>query len=316
MVDTVREAFKKFYRVHTLPFQVAGVKIKPKSLAAANGVEFLRNCEVIGLKYTDGGFNVETTQGAIQARCVVNAAGLFTDAISAFLGIRDFSIHPRRGQYHILDRAAPLGVQHIILPVPTKISKGKLLTPSVYGNWLIGATAEDLENKSSHNTTPEGLEEVVQDVQKLVPAVTSDFAIAQYAGLRPVRTPDGYHFRTFAQFPGYLELSGIRSTGISASLAIARYACGKLMEMGILLFPLKENFIARRRGIPCFRDAGNQRREELIQQDPRYAHIICRCETVTEAEIVQAIRRTPGARDLDGIKRRVRAGLGRCQAGF
>jgi len=268
------------------------------------------------LKYTDDGFNVETTQGEIQARCVVNAAGLFTDAISAFLGIRDFKVHPRRGQYHILDRAAPLGVQHIILPVPTKISKGKLLTPSVYGNWLIGATAEELEDKSSHNTTSEGLEEVVRDVQKLVPAVTPKFAIAQYAGLRPARTPDGYHFRTFVQFPGYLELSGIRSTGISASLAIARYACGKLMEMGILSFPLKENFIARREGIPCFREAGNQRREELIQQDPRYAHIICRCETVTEAEIVQAIRRTPGARDLDGIKRRVRAGLGRCQAGF
>lgn len=283
--------------------------------AAANGVEVLTNCEVIGLEYVNDGFRVKTTRGDIRSQCVVNAAGLYTDTISGLLGIRDFSVHPRRGQFHILDRTAPLEVKHIILPVPTKISKGKLLTPSVHGNWLIGPTAEKLDDKSLHNTTQEGFEEIILDVCKLIPAVTPECVITQYAGLRSVRTPGGYHFRTFEQFPGYLELSGIRSTGVTASLAIARYACNQLIEMGVT-FRLKEKYIAKRKGIPCFRDVNIARQEELIQQDPLYAQVVCRCETVTEAEVIQAIRRIPGARDLDGIKRRVRAGLGRCQAGF
>ena len=299
--------------------------------AAANGVTFMTSCEVVGLQYEHNGFSIETDRGDIRSRCVVNAAGLFSDSISGFLGIQDFTVHPRRGQFHILDRSAPLGIQHIILPVPTKISKGKLLTPSVHGNWLIGPTAEELEDKFTHNTTPGGLEEVIQDVQKLVPEVTPELAITQYAGLRPVRTPGGYHFRTFDQFPGYLELSGIRSTGVTASVAVARYVCHKLVEMPVLrlrcpelvegskdrvTLGLKEKFLTIRKGIPNFRDAENQTREELIQQNPLYAHVVCRCETVTEAEVIQAIHRNPGARDLDGIKRRVRAGLGRCQAGF
>jgi glycerol-3-phosphate dehydrogenase len=291
--------------------------------AAENGVEFLTNCEVRGLTYVNSSFNVETSQGDIRAHCVVNAAGLFTDAISEFLGIRDFSVNPRRGQFHILDRAAPLGVKHIILPVPTKITKGKLLTPSVHGNWLIGPTAEELDDKSLHNTTQDGLKEVMRDVRKLIPAVRPEFVITQYAGLRPVRTPGGYHFRTFEQIPGYLELSGIRSTGVTASLAIARYACSQIMDMPVLSlsksetpFRLKDNYIPTRMGIPCFRDADAATKEELIRRNPLYANVVCRCETVTEAEVVQAIQRTPGARDLDGINRRVRAGLGRCQAGF
>ena len=283
--------------------------------AATNGVSFMTSCEVIGLQHEQDDFRVETTQGDIRARWVVNAAGLFSDRISGFLGIEDFCVHPRRGQFHVLDRSAPLGIQHIILPVPTKISKGKLLTPSVYGNWLAGPTAEELEDKFSHNTTAEGLEEIVRDVQKLIPTVTSELAITQYAGLRPVRIPEGYHFRAFARFPGYLELSGIRSTGVTASLAVARHACHQLAAMGLLLHP-KESFIATRKGISCFRDADHHTREKLIEQNPLYACMICRCETVTEAEVVQAIRRHPGARDVDGIKRRVRAGLGRCQAGF
>ena len=283
--------------------------------AAENGVTFMTSCEVVGLRYEHGGFSITTSRGDIRARCVVNATGLFTDKISGFLGVQDFSVHPRRGQFHILDRSAPLGIQHIILPVPTKISKGKLLTPSVHGNWLIGPTAEELEDKFSHNTTPEGLEEVVRDVQKLIPEVTPELAITQYAGLRPVRTPGGYHFRTFEQFPAYLELSGIRSTGVTASVAIARYACKQLLTTGFTLRP-KEHFISKRKGIPCFCNADNQTREKLIAQNPLYAHVVCRCETVTEAEVVQAIHRNPGARDIDGIKRRVRAGLGRCQAGF
>jgi len=291
--------------------------------AIENGAVFLTSCEVLGLRRDHDGFYAETTRGEIRSECVVNAAGVFADTISGFLNIDDFKVHPRRGQFHVLDRAAPLGIEHVILPVPTPITKGKLLTPTMHGNWLIGPTAEELEDKSAHNTTTEGLAEVVEDVRKRVPDVTPAFAISQYAGLRPVREPGGYHFRTFPEFRGYLELSGIRSTGVTASVAVAPYARRLLADMPVLnrvkekgRFRLKENVVAKRKGIPCFREADTKTKEALIEQDPLYAHVVCRCETVTEAEVVQAIRRRPGARDWDGIKRRVRAGLGRCQGGF
>jgi glycerol-3-phosphate dehydrogenase len=283
--------------------------------ACANGVKFLVDCEIRSLVAEGGGYRAESENASIHARYVVNAAGLFSDRISGFLGIQDFKMHPRRGQFHIIDREAPLRVQRIILPVPTKITKGKLLAPTIHGNWLSGPTAEELEDKTDASTNRQGLDEVMEGVRKLVPGLHPRQAITQYAGLRPVRTPDGYNVRNFDHLPGYLEISGIRSTGISASLALARYAANRLADMGVALQP-RNDFIATREGIPCFRDAGPEERQALMDKDPRYGNVICRCETVTEAEIVQAIHRQPGARDVDGIKRRVRAGLGRCQAGF
>jgi glycerol-3-phosphate dehydrogenase len=283
--------------------------------AAANGVEFLTDGEIAGLTRRRDGFAAESSKGVIKSKYVVNAAGLYTDKISSFFGINDFKVHPRRGQFHVVDRAAPLGINHIILPVPTKITKGKLLAPTVHGNWLIGPTAEELDDKSAHQTTTAGLQEVVTSVQRLVPSLDPGSVITQYAGLRPVREPGGYHIRRFDDIPGYLELSGIRSTGISASLAVAVVAKKMLIEMGMAA-DRKSTTTKKREGIPCFRDADALARERLIRHDPGYGHVICRCETVTEAEVAQAIRRTPGARDIDGIKRRIRAGLGRCQAGF
>jgi len=283
--------------------------------AAANGVEILTDWQIVSLNQDKTAFVAESAAGQIKTRFVVNATGLFTDVISGFLGIKDFKVYPRRGQFHILDKAAPLGVKHIILPVPTKITKGKLLTPTIHGNWLMGPTAEDLDDRFAHQTTSEGLREIVNGVRKLVPSVKAEFAITQYAGLRPVRNPGGYHIRTFEHLPGYLELSGIRSTGLTSSLAVARYACGKLIEMG-MPNKRKEKFISKRKAITCFSKADAETKQKLIKDNPMYGRVICRCETVTEAEMVEAIRRTPGAKDLDSIKRRVRAGLGRCQGGF
>jgi glycerol-3-phosphate dehydrogenase len=284
-------------------------------LAARNGVSFSTNREVTGLEACPEGFRVATTAGDIEARFVVNAAGMFTDRISAMLGVRDFTVHPRRGQFHVIDRSAPVGVSRIILPVPTKTTKGRLLAPTMHGNWLMGPTAEELEDRNAHQTTSEGLAEVVRDVRKLIPGVEPSWAITQYDGLRPVRTPDGYFIRNFPTLPGYLEMSGIRSTGVTSSIAVATHARDMLLDMGLPKVR-KRSFATTRTAIPCFRDADPAARQALIDADPRYAHVVCRCETVTEAEIHQAIQRPPGARDLDGIKRRVRAGLGRCQGGF
>lgn len=283
--------------------------------AAANGTEFFVDWEITELHKMSDGYIAQSPKGEIAANFVVNAAGLFSDQISGFLGIDDFKMHPRRGQFHIIDKAAPLGIEHIILPVPTKITKGKLLTPTIHGNWLIGPTADELDDKFAHETTREGLDEIVDGVRKLVPGIDEKYAITQYAGLRPVRTPGGYNIRSFNDHPGFLELSGIRSTGVTSSLAVARYVRAKLLEMGMEQ-KRKSQFISKREGIPSFRNADISTREKLLKQDPRYDNIICRCETVSEAEVLQAIHRNPGARDLDGIKRRVRAGLGRCQGGF
>ena len=283
--------------------------------AAANGVEFILGCEISNITEQQQGFLAEADDIEINAKFIVNAAGLYTDKISSLLNINDFKVHPRRGQFHIMDKAAPIGTKKIILPVPTKLSKGKICTPTIHGNWLIGPTAEELDDKSASQSTREGLQDIIAGVRKLVPNLDASYAITQYAGLRPVRTPGGYHIRTFENCPGYLELSGIRSTGLSSSLAVAVYACDKLHKIG-LTAERKPHFIAKRQAIPCFRDADEQQQEKLIAENPLYGRVICRCETVTEAEIREAIRRTPGARDIDGIKRRLRAGLGRCQGGF
>ncbi len=283
--------------------------------ATANGTDFLTDWEVSNLRFDKNEYSSESQKGEIASKFIVNAAGLFADRISSFLGIDDFKVHPRRGQFHILDKAAPIGTKRIILPVPTKVSKGKICTPTIHGNWLIGPTAEELDDKYAAQSTQEGLSDIIAGVVKLVPGVDARYAITQYAGLRPVRTPDGYHLRTFEKLPGFLELSGIRSTGLTSSLAVARYGCDQLFKMG-LSNKHKKYFVSKRQAIPCFREADEHTRDKLIKHNPLYGKVICRCETVTEAEIVEAISRKPGAMDLDGIKRRVRAGLGRCQGGF
>ena len=283
--------------------------------AAQNGVEFLTSCEIERIERSAQTFVVFSTLGEIRARFVVNAAGLRGDVVSHMVGIEDFTVHPRRGQFHVIDRSAPLGIRHIILPVPTKLTKGTLLTPTVHGNWLIGPTAEEMEDRCAHETTADGMEEIVRGAGRLVPGFDPRHVITQYAGLRAVRTPGGYHLRSFARVPGFIELSGIRSTGITASPVVARRALAMLRAAGLETQP-DEDFVATRTGIPAFRDLDDVERAALIERDQRYGRIVCRCETVTEAEIVQAVQRTPGARDMDGVKRRVRAGLGRCQGGF
>lgn len=283
--------------------------------AAANDVRFATSCELSDIRYEAGRFIVSHENGSVESRFVVNAAGLRADSISGFLGIKDFEVTPRRGQFHVIDRSAPLDIEHIILPVPTKITKGKLLAPTIHGNWLTGPTAEDIEDKDGHETTTAGMDDIISGVKKLVPAVDAKYAITQYSGLRPVRTPGGYHLRTFPTFPGYLELSGIRSTGVSASLAVAKFAVRELQGMG-MSSEIDSRHIGVRSGIPRFRDLEDAEKERLIREDPRYGNIVCRCETITEAEVIEAIVRNPGAKDIDGIKRRVRAGLGRCQGGF
>ena len=262
--------------------------------AQHNGVDFLLNARVTGIRVENGRVvGAETTAGDIQSSYIVNAAALYCDEIAAMVGKGEYKVVPRKGQFYILDKNTSCKVSHIVLPIPTKTTKGKL-------------------NKS---TTAEGLDSIAVDVRRLVPRVQLQDSIVQFAGLRPNRVPEGLRVDTYDDVGGYVNLSGVRSTGLTNSAALAVYVAQKLIEIGMPAEP-KPDFDPYRKGIPCVREMTNEQRDELVRQDPRFGHIVCRCETVTEGEIVAAIHRPIPARSMDAVKRRLRVGMGRCQGGF
>ena len=284
--------------------------------ACANGVEFLLNTQVTGIVTEQGAVRrVITTNGEIEAQYVINCAGLHCDDIAAMVGKADYKVVPRKGQFFILDKNTSCKVQHIVLPIPTKVTKGKLMCPTIHGNMLVGPTAEDQESKVDKSTTAQGLESITADVRHLVPNVNIRDTITQYSGLRPNRVPEGLHFDMYDDLKGYINLSGVRSTGLTLSAAMGKYVVQQMQYHGAGL-AYKQNFIAKRKGIVKFNECPREEQEALIQENPLYGNVICRCETITEAEILQAIHRPLGARSMDAVKRRVRAGMGRCQAGF
>lgn len=284
--------------------------------ACENGVDFLLNTRVTGIRTKDGAIcAVETTDGDIETRWVINAAALYCDEIAAMVGKADYKVVARRGQFYILDKNTSCKVQHIVLPIPTKITKGKLMCPTIHGNMLVGPTAEDLDNKTDKSVTTEGLASIVEDVKRLVPNVNVRDTITQYSGLRPNRNPEGLHVDVYDDLKGYVNLSGVRSTGLTLSVAMGVYVAQTMKARGCDLV-YKENFKKTRKAIRIFHEMTPAEQEEIIRENPKYGTIICRCETITEGEILDAIHRPLGARTVDAVKRRVRAGMGRCQAGF
>ncbi|MDW7655980.1 MAG: NAD(P)/FAD-dependent oxidoreductase [Bacillota bacterium] len=284
--------------------------------AHENGVSFLLNTKVTGIQVDNHQVQlVETTGGLIRTRIVINAAALYSDEIAAMVGKATYKMVARRGQFYILDKNTSCKVNHIVLPIPTKITKGKLMCPTIHGNMLVGPTAEDLEDKFDKSTTAEGLESIYADVRRLIPGVNIRDSIVQYSGLRPNRNPEGLHVDTYGDIRGYINLSGIRSTGLTLSAAMGKYVVEFAKEAGLDL-RFKETYVKYRKGIIKFAELTLAEQDKLVAADPLYGHIICRCETITEGEIVQAIQRPLGAKSVDAIKRRVRAGMGRCQGGF
>ena len=284
--------------------------------ANENGVDFLLNTEVIDIKVEDGAVKeVITTNGTIETNFIVNAAALHCDDIAAMVGKADYKVVARRGQFYILDKNTSCKVRNIVLPIPTKITKGKLMTPTIHGNMLVGPTAEDLPDKVDVSVTTEGLDSIYADVSKMIPNVNIRDTITQYSGLRPNRNPEGLHVDVYDDLKGYVNLSGVRSTGLTLSVSMGKYVVEKLKEIGCELV-LSDDYKATRKGIPCFHKMTEEEKEAIIKENPLYGTIVCRCETITEGEIVDAIHRPVGARTVDAVKRRVRAGMGRCQGGF
>lgn len=284
--------------------------------AVANGAKFLLNTKVTGIKKENGRvLGAETTKGYIEADYIVNAAGLYCDEVAAMVGKDDYKVIPRKGQFYILDKNTGCKVNHIVLPIPTATTKGKLMTPTIHGNMLVGPTAEDISDKLDKSTNTKGLEAISQDVKKLIPNVRLNDTITQFAGLRAARNPDGLNIDTYDDCKHYVNLSGVRSTGLTNSVSCGTYVANLLKNMGLKM-EFKENFISKRKGITRICELTPEEQHKKILENPLYGNIVCRCETVTEGEIVDAIHSPIPATSVDAIKRRLRAGMGRCQGGF
>lgn len=284
--------------------------------ANENGANFLLNTKVTDIRTENGAVKeVVTTGGTITADYVINAAALYCDEIAAMVGKADYKVVARRGQFYILDKNTDCQVNQIVLPIPTKVTKGKLMCPTIHGNMLVGPTAEDLDNKADKSVTADGLGSILEDVKRLIPGVNIRDSITQYSGLRPNRNPEGLHVDVYDDLKGYINLSGVRSTGLTLSVAMGVYVADLMRETGAVMVP-KTNFIERRKGVLRFHELDREEQDEAVKKNPLYGKIVCRCETVTEGEILDCIHRPLGARSMDAVKRRVRAGMGRCQGGF
>ena len=268
---------------------------------------------------------VRTNRGDFACRWAVNAAGLYSDAVMHKAGVRpEFKITPRKGEYLIIDRAE-FQLKSVYFPVPTAVSKGILTTATVHGNTVLGPTAVDQEDKTDKDNTPAGLAEVLAGGKKLVPAVDVRHVIAIFAGLRaagnaPCETPGvSYNQDFIVEIPhkvqGLVNLAGIESPGLSSSPAIAQRVVELLKDAGEDL-KVRNDWNPIRPARPQFRHMTHDQRRQVIEKDNRYGRVVCRCENVTEGEIVAEIHSLVPARSYDGIKRRTWLGTGRCQGGF
>ncbi len=281
--------------------------------ACANGVRFHMNAPVESIEPIEGGYRVHSAAGGFEARVVVNCAGLYSDEIHNQLCADKVRIVPRRGEYMLLDRKAGKLVDRTIFQCPGALGKGVLVTPTVHGNLMIGPTAEDISDREATRTTAEGLEKVRDTAALSVPNLPLRQVITSFAGLRAHLDGDFHDFRVGSPRPGYYEAVGIESPGLTAAPAVGAHLAGEIAAQ--LHASQKPDFISTRRVVRP-REMDFEARQALVRKHPAYGSIICRCEQVSEGEILDAIRRPLGARSLDGVKRRTRAGMGRCQAGF
>lgn len=282
--------------------------------ANANGVEFKFNTEVLDIKKVDDHFELQTNNGLYEAKYVVNAAGVYADKFHNMVSEDKIHITPRRGDYCLLDKTAGEHVSRTIFALPGKFGKGILVTPTVHGNLMIGPTAINIEDKEGINTTAAGLEEVIKKASENVKDIPMRQVITSFAGLRAHEDNHEFIIKEVEDCRGFIDCAGIESPGLASSPAIGEMVAGILKDlMGL---EEKENFIATRKGILNPENLSKEERKALIKENPAYGNIICRCEMITEGEIIDAIRRPLGAKSLDAVKRRTRAGMGRCQSGF
>lgn len=288
--------------------------------AYTNGVSFFLNTNVTEIKKTAEGYTIETLHTdtkeseTFTAKVVINAAGVYADEFNNMVSSKKLHITARKGEYCLLDKDAGTHVSHTIFQLPSRMGKGVLVSPTVHGNLLVGPTALDVENKEALNTTQEGLDFLGRTVSLSVKDVPMRQVITSFAGLRAHEGGNDFVIGEAADARGFINAAGIESPGLSSAPAIGEMVAGIVREL--LSLSEKAKFVSTRKGILRPETLSMEERNRLIKEHPEYGNIICRCEMITEGEIMDAIHRPLGARSLDGIKRRTRAGMGRCQAGF
>jgi glycerol-3-phosphate dehydrogenase len=282
--------------------------------AVRNGVTLLTSWEASSARWDGAAWVVRSSAGdVVSARWVINAAGLQADAVSALFGGEEFTIVPRKGEEFILDKGAAGPPTRVIFPVPERLSKGVLVIPTVEGTVMVGPTADETEDKEDTSTTPENLARVFSLASRMVPRISLRDIITSFAGLRPTLPGDDFAIHISRKAPHLVQVAGIQSPGLTASPAIAELVKDLLGEDGLVLTE-KPGWVPGIPPVERTRDHAAWELDALAARDPRYAHLVCRCEGVSEAEVVEAIRK--GHATLDGVKYYTRAGMGRCQGGF
>ena len=288
--------------------------------AALNGTDFFFEFAVDAIESDGDIITVKSGERSVRARYVCNCAGVHSDEIARLVDA-DFPIKliPRRGEYMVLDRAEGKTVSATIFMVPSKAGKGILVSPTVDGNLLVGPNAHAIGEKDDTSTTAPGLDEISSGARRLVPSVNLRSVITSFSGVRPTPDTDDFHIEPSKVLGNFLNLVGIESPGLASSPAVAEYAIEQLEKMGVKLEERTDYNPYRTANGHMrkpFRELSDEEKSQLCKDEPAYAKIICRCETITEGDILAAIHRPLGAKTVDMVKMRCRAGMGRCQGGF
>lgn len=283
--------------------------------AIDNGVKLFLNTEVINIHKKDDYFKIETSQQKFQAKLVINAAGLYSDHIAHMIGNQEFVIQPKRGEYVLLDQSQGYLVNHVIFQTPTEAGKGILAVRTYHGNLMLGPSSHDIDEKNNVDTTAETINEVIKIARKSLPNFDLKETITTFSGNRAVSSKHDFIIEEDKKIPKFIHVAGIESPGLTAAPAIALYVIELIQHIGMVL-PEKSNFNPHRKPYVYLSTLSPDDITALIKENPAYGRIICRCETVSEGEILDTFKRPIPITTVDALKRRTRVGMGRCQGGF
>jgi glycerol-3-phosphate dehydrogenase len=283
--------------------------------AIQNGVELKLNTKVNFIQKLSDGFLVSTPKETIAVKVVINAAGLYADEIAKMIGCDEFEIKPRQGQYLLFDTDQGAFINSIVFQTPTAVSKGILVTKTYHGNLLIGPDATPAPSKDYLDTDSKNIQEIIEAAKKSLPDFDLRKVITAFAGNRAAATNGDFIIKE-SKTNGFINVAGIESPGLTAAPAIAPYVAEIIAATGRVKLTPKSNFDPYRKPYNTIIDMPEEKLNDLIKKDPKYGCVVCRCETVSEGEICDALKRNIPINSLDAIKRRTRAGMGRCQGGF
>ena len=276
-------------------------------------MEVKLNTKVTGIKKENDTYKIDTDNGEIEARYICNAAGVFADKINEMCNEKTFEITPNKGEYYLMDKSQGTLVNHVIFQCPNENGKGVLVAPTVHGNLIVGPDSQPSAGEDV-STTKQGLDFVRTKALKSVPGINFRESIRNFAGVRAKTADHDFHIYEDAKNKGFINIGGMESPGLSSACAIAVDIVKMLGNSGLELD--QKTDITDERKIDRFKHLSHEDRAKLVEKDPAYGKIICRCETITEGEIVNALHRPIPATSIDAVKRRCNAGMGRCQGGF